>query len=208
MTVMPPARVRPADAELKLLAEVLERMAGRTKAQLDLKEIGYERRVIDLAHHHLGPGNALVCSLEEPTVRAVKDDFPQLPAGLVLGRGLSGLARLTWPKVRLEELRPLHRLRRRLGDRRLNRRGSGHRGNGSGNSRGHPALFETRHREAVRVGERQGSADEPVAIGIGLDDSHHLRAWGIGADGSEIVPQGGGIDPRAQQPAQRMIPSP
>jgi glycerophosphoryl diester phosphodiesterase len=94
------------------LADVLDRMAGRTKAQLDLKEIGYERRVLDLAHHHLGPGNVLVCSLEEPTVRAVKDDFPRLPAGLVLGRALSGRARLTWPKVRFEELRPLPRLRR------------------------------------------------------------------------------------------------
>jgi glycerophosphoryl diester phosphodiesterase len=93
------------------LADVLELMAGRAKAQLDLKEIGYERRVIDLAHNHLGPGNILVSSLEAESVRAVREDFPEIPAGLVLGRALSGWGRLAWPRVRFEELRPPHRLR-------------------------------------------------------------------------------------------------
>lgn len=92
--------------------EVLDLIAGRARVQLDLKEIGYERRVIDLAHDRLGRGNVLVSTLEEESVRAVKHDFDDLPVGLVLGRELTGLARLRWPWARWGELRPLRRVRR------------------------------------------------------------------------------------------------
>jgi glycerophosphoryl diester phosphodiesterase len=92
--------------------EVLDLLAGRVRVQLDLKEIGYERRVIDLAHDRLGRGNVLVTTLEEESVRAVKRDFDDVPAGLILGRELSGTARLRWPWVRWQELRPLRRVRR------------------------------------------------------------------------------------------------
>ncbi|HEX2418167.1 MAG TPA: glycerophosphodiester phosphodiesterase [Micromonosporaceae bacterium] len=94
------------------IPEVLDLIAGRARVQLDLKEIGYERRVIDLAHDRLGRGNVLVSTLEPESVRAVKRDFDDVPAGLILGRELSGSARLRWPVVRWRELRPLRRVRR------------------------------------------------------------------------------------------------
>ena len=70
------------------------------------------------------------------------------------------------------------------------------------------AFFEARHREAVGIGQRQRGRDQPMAVGIGLDDRHDLRARRVGANGAEVVTQRGGIDQRANQPDQRMIPSP
>ena len=50
------------------------------------------------------------------------------------------------------------------------------------------ALFQSRHREAVGIGQRQRGEHQSVAIGIGLDDRHDFRARCIGADGAEVVP--------------------
>ena len=70
------------------------------------------------------------------------------------------------------------------------------------------AFFEPRHRETVGIGQRQRRRDEPVTVGIGFDDRHDLRARRVRADGAEVVAQRGGIHQRANQPDQRMIPSP
>ena len=70
------------------------------------------------------------------------------------------------------------------------------------------ALFEARHRETVGIGQRQRRGHQPVTVGIGLDDRHDLRARRIRADGAEVVAQRRGVDQRANQPDQRMIPSP
>ena len=70
------------------------------------------------------------------------------------------------------------------------------------------ALLESGHRKAVGIGERERRGHEPVTVGIGLHHGHDFRARRVGADGAEVVAQRRGIHPRANQPDQRMIPSP
>jgi glycerophosphoryl diester phosphodiesterase len=92
--------------------ELLELIAGHARGHLDLKEIGYERRILDLARVTMGAGNFLVSTLEEETVRAVKQLTPDVPVALTLGRDNAGTPLLQQPRVRLGELLPLRRVRR------------------------------------------------------------------------------------------------
>jgi glycerophosphoryl diester phosphodiesterase len=92
-------------------ADVMGLLAGQLLGHLDLKETGYEREVIDLALATFGAGNFVATTLEDVSVRAIKDAFPDVLAALSLGRDLGGLPPWRWPEVRHSELFPLPRIR-------------------------------------------------------------------------------------------------
>ena len=94
-----------------MAAEVMELLAGRQMAHLDLKETGYEATVVALASAILGPGNFVVTSLEDESIATIKQAFPQVRAALSLGRSLRGVPRQRWAAVRHSELFPLRRVR-------------------------------------------------------------------------------------------------
>ncbi len=91
--------------------DVMELLGGRLAGHLDLKETGYEERVISLALATFGAGNFVATTLEDVSVRAIKQSFPAVRAGLSLGRDLHGIPRRRWAGVRRGELFPLRRLR-------------------------------------------------------------------------------------------------
>lgn len=120
-------------AQLRVLAgtvvhydDVLGRVAGRTKAHIDLKftspdeayaepgsthEVAAVRRALDV----LGAGELLVTTVDDRAVRAIRDWADaaghDLLVGLSLGRSVSGLS---WPmkvRVRVSELLPRLRYR-------------------------------------------------------------------------------------------------
>ena len=93
------------------VSELLELLAGHARAHLDLKEVGYEQRVLDLTRDVLGDGNFLVSTAEQESVRRIKQHYPEVPTALLLGRDLRGEPWLCRPRVRLGELRPLRRIR-------------------------------------------------------------------------------------------------
>ena len=107
-----PELCRLAGYQVPTVPDLLELIAGRARAHLDVKEIGYERELVTLAHDILGPDGYVVSTLEEETVQAVKDEFPKVPVALSLGRDLAGLSLPHRTKIRLSELRPLRRIRR------------------------------------------------------------------------------------------------
>lgn len=92
--------------------EVLRLLAGRVRGHLDLKEPGYEARVIALAEATLGAGNYLATSLEWESVAKIKSDFPGVRVGLSLGRDMTGAPVWRQARTRWVELFPMRRLRR------------------------------------------------------------------------------------------------
>jgi glycerophosphoryl diester phosphodiesterase len=91
--------------------EVMGLLAGRLIGHLDLKEIGYEERVVEMASSILGAGNFVVTTLEDDSVATIKRAFPQVRTALSLGRSLRGIPRRRWAAVRHGELFPLPRIR-------------------------------------------------------------------------------------------------
>src|SRR6185437_3208230 len=58
------------------VADVLAVIKGRATGHLDLKETGYEHRLVQLALDVLGPGGFVVTSLEDASVAAIRSRFP------------------------------------------------------------------------------------------------------------------------------------
>ncbi len=91
--------------------DVMALLAGKLIGHLDLKEIGYEQEVIDLALASLGPGNFIATTLEDVSVRHIKRAFPEVRTALSLGRDNKEIAWRRWLNVRRSELFPLDRIR-------------------------------------------------------------------------------------------------
>lgn len=91
--------------------DVMQLLAGKVMGHLDLKEIGYEPEVINLALDIFGPGNFVATSLEDVSIASIKERFPGVTAALSLGRDLAGVPRARWASVRYGERFPLARIR-------------------------------------------------------------------------------------------------
>ena len=68
------------------LDEVLQAARGRIGLQLDLKEAGYEVELIRSALERLPPEKLVVTTEMEDSIRLIKEQFPQIRAGLTTQR--------------------------------------------------------------------------------------------------------------------------
>jgi glycerophosphoryl diester phosphodiesterase len=84
--------------------------AGGLGAHLDLKEVGYEWDVVELAERFVGD-RYVATTLEDVSIRAIADRFPHARTALSLGRGVAGLTAEQADAVRQSELFPTARLR-------------------------------------------------------------------------------------------------
>jgi glycerophosphoryl diester phosphodiesterase len=91
--------------------DVMQLLAGKAIGHLDLKEVGYEAEVMNLALGTFGLGNFVATSLEDASISSIKEAFPQVTAALSLGRDLSEIPQDKWADVRYSELYPLPRIR-------------------------------------------------------------------------------------------------
>lgn len=99
------------DYTVPRVQDVMEMIAGKMTGHLDLKEIGYEEEVIQLALAVLSDGNFVATTLEDVSVSAIKKAFPAVITALSLGRDLDEVPRTERASVRRSELFPLRRLR-------------------------------------------------------------------------------------------------
>ena len=89
----------------------MQLLAGKAIGHLDLKEVGYEAEVMNLALDTFGLGNFVATSLEDASILSIKEAFPQVTAALSLGRDLAEIPQDKWAEVRYSELYPLPRIR-------------------------------------------------------------------------------------------------
>lgn len=89
-----------------LLEEVLALCSGKIKLDIELKESGYERRVVNLVKKYYPSYNDyMMKSFIDKTVARIKELDPNIKAGLLLGKANATFRR------RLHEYFPEHRLR-------------------------------------------------------------------------------------------------
>lgn len=93
------------------LAEVMQLLAGQLLGHLDLKDTGYEAEVIQLALQHFGPAGFVATTMEDVSVRSIKDKFPDVSTALSLGRDSAGIPAWKLAQVRQSELFPMRRIR-------------------------------------------------------------------------------------------------
>lgn len=91
--------------------EIMRLLAGRVFGHLDLKETGYEEEVIKLALETFGAGHFVATSLEDTSIKKIKQSFPDVRAALSLGRDRKEVPLVHRAQVRLSEFFPLPRIR-------------------------------------------------------------------------------------------------
>lgn len=99
-------------AEALALDDVLRIAKGRTRLHIDLKEEGYEAEIVRIALAGFSADEFVITSLEDESIRSIKEQFPQVQAGLSLGRDVDGEPAWRRLRVRLRELFPGRRLKR------------------------------------------------------------------------------------------------
>ncbi|MBC9731679.1 glycerophosphodiester phosphodiesterase [Nocardioides sp. zg-578] len=102
--------------DLMLYDEVLDALAGRRRAHLDLKFVGSCAEATARAVERLGADNLVVTTLDDDAVREVRDwaeahGHPDLLVGLSLGRRVTGFPVWRQLRVRASEVWPHLRYR-------------------------------------------------------------------------------------------------
>lgn len=92
------------------LTDILPVLRERALAHVDLKEVGYESDVVRLCLEALGVDGFLVTTLEDESVRRIKQEFPEVHTALSLGRDMDGRPLRDVIRVRLSEIFPERRL--------------------------------------------------------------------------------------------------
>lgn len=85
--------------------QLLDLAAGRVGLHLDLKETGYEAEIVHTALRRC-PVDSLVITSGDAVIRTVKEQFPEVRAGLSIGEEIGGLAPWIKLRARLGELFP------------------------------------------------------------------------------------------------------
>jgi glycerophosphoryl diester phosphodiesterase len=103
------------DAELLKVGEVMELVDGRVGLHVDVKELGDEAAVVRLIQAGCAH-SPVVFTGGDDSIRAIKETFPMVSAGLTLGEDLDGAPPWRYLRVRSSELFPGVRLRRSHAD--------------------------------------------------------------------------------------------
>jgi len=67
------------------LEEVLKHTSGRVKLDVEIKEEGYEKEVVELLFRYFKKDEFVITSFLDSCIKKIKDDYPDINAGLLLG---------------------------------------------------------------------------------------------------------------------------
>lgn len=99
---------RKTQLEIPTFRQVLSAISGKCTAHIDLKEEGYEAEVVSLASKMIHD-DFVITSLEDNSIRSIKEKWPAVKVGLSLGRDLTGSNIYHHLLTRLSELFPERR---------------------------------------------------------------------------------------------------
>jgi glycerophosphoryl diester phosphodiesterase len=102
--------------ELLLLDQLFDVVAGRVGLHIDLKEAGYETEILQLVLGRVAVDRFVVTTGDVESIRAIKEQFPTVSAGLTLGTDMKGPQAWVTLRERLAELFPSPRLKRSHAD--------------------------------------------------------------------------------------------
>ncbi len=78
------------------LEESLRLIAGKVKVQIEIKEEGFEREVAEVALKILNPEDFVIISFNLKSLQAVKQTFPQIKTGLIIGTEYGRIIQILW----------------------------------------------------------------------------------------------------------------
>ena len=72
--------------EIPTVEEVLRFTRGKIKLDVELKEEGYEKEMIELISRYFEEGQFVITSFNDASLKTIKDDYPRVQVGLILGK--------------------------------------------------------------------------------------------------------------------------
>jgi glycerophosphoryl diester phosphodiesterase len=98
--------------DIPTMEEVLKWARGKIKLDIELKEEGYEKEIVELLSGYFEKDQFLITSFNDASLRAIKERSPDIKTGLILGRGIHSYHILT----RLREFFPMKRCKKAKAD--------------------------------------------------------------------------------------------
>jgi glycerophosphoryl diester phosphodiesterase len=92
--------------------QVLKWAKGKIKLDVELKEEGYEKESVGLLRGYLEEDQFVITSFNDASLRVIKERYPDIKTGLILGRGISRCPILT----RLQEFFSMKRWKKARAD--------------------------------------------------------------------------------------------
>jgi glycerophosphoryl diester phosphodiesterase len=71
---------------LSTLEEVLKCTSGKIKLDVEIKEEGYEKEIVELLLKYFKKDQFVMTSFCDSCIRKIKDDYPDIKTGLILGK--------------------------------------------------------------------------------------------------------------------------
>lgn len=89
--------------EVPMVEDVLRFTRGKIRLDVELKGVGYEKEVVELLSRYFEGDQFVITSFHDASLRTIKDHFPNVQVGLILGESNVSLA------TRVSELFPARR---------------------------------------------------------------------------------------------------
>jgi len=81
--------------EIPTVEEVLRLTRGRIKLDVELKEEGYEKEMVELISRYFEEDQLVVTSFNDASLKTIKGDYPRIQVGLILGKSKASV----WTRI-------------------------------------------------------------------------------------------------------------
>ena len=98
--------------DIPTVEEVLKWSRGKIRLDVELKEEGYEKEIVELLSGYFDEDQFVITSFNDASLKVIKQRYPRIKTGLILGRGIPSYHILT----RLQEFFPMKRCKKAKAD--------------------------------------------------------------------------------------------
>jgi glycerophosphoryl diester phosphodiesterase len=92
--------------DLPTVERVLKRARGRIKLDVELKEEGYEKEIVELLFKYFEKDQLIITSFNDSSLKTIKDNYLDIKVGLLLGKWRTSLL------ARISDFFPMRRCRK------------------------------------------------------------------------------------------------
>lgn len=79
-------QIKHIDSDIPTVENVLKLTLGKIRLDIELKEAGYEKEIVNLALQYFGIDDFIVTSFVSDCIKTIKKYHPKIKTGLILGR--------------------------------------------------------------------------------------------------------------------------